>query len=203
MEILAKEHGISGPRCTISCNEQPDDLKVLTVSVDGICDKMATFWCKNPGVFPLVEQRTAFLEQVHEDAFINDLLNFEIPSELKRNDEYQQCGVDHYRSRQVEALLTPLSPEEIFWEGALHILSHPSHELKGGMGFPTEIPAPKECSATEVYDILDNRNSQLTHKLTSGVQSTSTYLGRIANKLDGRVTRRILRGNFVYTINWK
>jgi len=62
---------------------------------------------------------------------------------------------------------------------------------------------PRCEGATEVYDILDNRNSQLTHKLTSGVQSITTYLGRIANKLDGRVTRRILRGNFVYTINWK
>jgi hypothetical protein len=82
-------------RCTISCNEQPDDLKILPVSVDGICDKMVTFWCKNPGVFPLVEQGTAFLEEVHEEfpAFINYLLNFEIPSELKQNDEYQRCDV--------------------------------------------------------------------------------------------------------------
>jgi hypothetical protein len=192
-------------KCTISCNEQPDDLRILPVSVDGIRDKMATFWVKNPGVFPPVEERAAFLEQVHAafPAFIDYLLNFKIPKELKQHDEYQRCGVDTYRSRQVEALLTPLSPEEIFWEGALHILSHSSHELKGGMGFPTEISTPKECSATQVYDILDNRNSQLTRKLTSGVQSTSTYLGRIANKLDGRVTRRILRGNFVYTINWK
>jgi hypothetical protein len=111
-------------RCTISCNEQPDDLKILPVSVDGVRDKMATFWCKNPGVFPLVEARGAFLKQVQEEfpAFIAYLLNFKIPAELQKNDEYQRCGVDTYRSRQVEALLTPLAPEETFWESCCHIL---------------------------------------------------------------------------------
>jgi hypothetical protein len=179
-------------RMTISCNEEPADLKIIP-PLDDLENKLMLFKCTLADM-PMptgdIKARQRFIAAIRAEipAFIDSLLSFKIPSDLY----HERFGIKGYLHPELVRLVRKLDREE-----DLLRLIRDAKKLSPQIDLAL-------ITATELHKSLFDIKSLREHLLS--ITQSPNWVGQLLNKLadrnDGTVTlNTVVRGYQHYTIN--
>jgi len=160
-------------RVSITMNDEPEDLLVLPPIDESLKDKLIVLNAHVPESTPLpqsIEERRNFCYAIASElpAFVQALLNFEIPKELRSS----RFGVTHYHNPRILEVLDDSTPETKLLEM-----------------IKSEIVGPWTGTAAELQSELQGTRSDVRYeaqKLLHWYGATGTYLGRLSKKYPQR-----------------
>jgi hypothetical protein len=183
-------------RVCFSLNDEPENLLVLPPLDDSVRDKIFVFKASRPSLFDTPgwgDSRTADMAKLVSEIpyFLDFLGRHQVPDNLKDI----RFGITAYQHPDIKVALDCMSPEERMLE------------LIDEAFFP-------ECGSFETGDFTgkaaaierrligsDSTVKESARGLLSWPQAASTYLARLADREDGRVTAKTARGGYkVFTI---
>jgi hypothetical protein len=179
-------------RMTISCNEEPADLKIIP-PLDGLEDKLMLFKCALASM-PMptgdITARQKFAAAIKGElpAFIDSLLSFKIPSDLY----HERFGIKGYMHPELVRMVRKLDCEE-----DLLRLIRDAKKLSPQIDLAL-------ITAAELHKSLFEIESLREHLLS--ITRSPSWVGQLLNKLadrnDGTVTlNTVVKGYQHYTIN--
>jgi hypothetical protein len=183
-------------RMSVSCNEQPDDLKIIP-PLDGLENKLLLFRCSlaampMPTGSPQARAKFAAAIRAELPAFIDSLLKFKIPQAL----HHERFGIKGYLHSELIRMVRRLDPEE----KALEMI-RAAKLITSTKKFPIDLT---KVTTAELYHSLHKIKSlrdQLSEIARSPVR-LGQLLGLLADRNDGTVYRStIVQGDQRWTIN--
>jgi hypothetical protein len=158
-------------RLSISVNDEPENLMILPPIDESIEDKLIILKAakhRMPLPTETNEEREFFIETLHAELphFIDFLLNFEIPVELRS----QRYGITHYQHPEILETLGTLAPETKLLDLIERTL------------FDSAAQGVWEGSAAELERLLTKDSSPVRREalqLFSFPAACGTYLGRL------------------------
>ncbi len=184
-------------RVTCSLNDEPENLLVLPPLDESVADKIMIFKVKRPEILDTPAwgpSRSDNMAKLVSEVpyFLSHLKSFSIPKHL----EDDRFGIVAYQHADVKVALETMTPEtrllelidEVFWPDDATAGTGDSHFLKASTIERRLIGKDSE--------VKESARTLLSH--WSG--ATGTYLARLADREDGRVTVKTLHGTKVYKI---
>jgi hypothetical protein len=161
-------------RLTISCNDEPENLMILPPMDESITDKVIMFKVNSGSMPPpseTGEERTALRNalQAERPAFIDFLLDFEIPEEIRGT----RYGVKEYHHPDILDVLNALSPEQRLMD------------IIDARLFQFNMPGSWKGTAIDLERELTDETCSMrleARKLFNFYNAGATYLARLANK---------------------
>jgi CHC2 zinc finger/Toprim-like len=179
-------------RLSVSLNNEVENLAMLPVLEPSIVDKIMVFKTERPACLPNTnDERGPFLSAIRKEfqAFISDLLNYTIPSELRSG----RFGISHYINTELSGELDGLAPESQLLDLMEIALFTPLETQTGPL------------TATEIYTkLLESPHRDAARRLLGGgIRTTGTYLKRLAQRSKPRVKTWQSNGSSKYIIERK
>jgi hypothetical protein len=183
-------------RLSITVNDDPEHLMILPPLDDSIEDKVMLLLAQKftmPMPTQSLEQRKALQARIAEElpAYIEYLCNWEIPEELRDG----RFGVRHFHHPELLAALDSLSPEMRL----LSLINEHVFSDKTLCADETFFP-PWTGTASRLEAFLVDKCAYEARRLFSYNTACGVYLGRLHKKLPGRISRKVLAGQTVWTI---
>ena len=184
-------------RATFSINDEPENVVTIPPLDDSMQDKLIIFKIQRPGIFDTSAWGKVRSENMRNlvaeiPYFLDFLKKFQVPIELQGD----RCGVANFQHPDIMVALNAMSQEE-------RLLELIDDEL-----FPNDATAgsgPFVGKASKVERALLRRESssrESASKLLYFSGAVGTYLARLADREDGRVTFTTGRGGTrEYTIH--
>jgi len=168
-------------RVSVSLNDESENLMALPPMDESIMDKISLFLCgkaEMPMPSTTSEERDAFGAALRAElpAYVAWLHQWQIPEELRTN----RFGVTHWHHPRIVDEINGLAPE-------VQLLGHIDALL-----FDSPVPSSWTGTAEELQRQLtagDFRFAGQARNLLSWPNACGVYLGRLANKMPGRVRR--------------
>jgi hypothetical protein len=183
-------------RMSVSCNEQPGDLKIIP-PLDGLENKLMLFRCAlaampMPTGDPQARAKFATAIRAQLPAFIDSLLKFKIPADL----HHERFGIKGYLHPELIRMVRRLDPEEEALE-----LIRDAKLISLKKSSPIDLIAVAAAELHEILHKIKNLRDQLL-KTANSPRRLGQLLGKLADRIDGTVDRNtIVQGNQRYTIH--
>jgi hypothetical protein len=178
-------------RMTVSCNLEEKDLRIVP-PLEGLDDKILLFKCDlcpmpMPTGTPVEREKFKVAIRAGLPAFLYNVLSFKVPADLR----HERFGVKGYMHPELAKTVRDLEPEQELLELVT--------DYKAAV--PTLVLA--DITAAELHATLYERQ-HLRDQLRSIAQSPRSLgklLGKLADRNDGIVTLRWVRGLRIWTMN--
>jgi len=178
-------------RLSITLNDESENLMVLPPIDDSIEDKMIMLKASNAAM-PMPTgtnaERDLFWNQLMSElpAFLDYLVNWEIPEELKK----ARYGISHFHHPVLLREIDALSPE-------FRLLAIIDKDLFGNELSSTWLGTSEDL---EVFLTQKGNYQYETRKLLSWNNACGTYLGRLSKKYPARFVKKHTEKGYTWTI---
>jgi len=189
-------------RCSLSVNEEPENLIILPPLDESLTDKIFLFKCfltnyakatddgsttpHQPMPMPaeLPEDRQKFISTISDElpAFCQALLEWKIPDEIRAT----RFGVRAFHHPDLLAALSEMSPERRLLELIEACFPHGRHSWS--------------ATAHDIESRLRDGRTKDLERISHSAQSVGNYLARLQRQFPTRVSSRVVHGRLVWTI---
>lgn len=182
-------------RMTISLNNEQERLQVLPPMDSDVADKLMLLWVNRremPMPTRTAEEQEGFWSalMVEMPHFIHYLLQWQIPPELT----CPRFGIAHYHHPTLLEALERTSPENRLLSLMDHLIFN-----RGDRQDQCGFDGPAEQLEQHLRRADDAFRRQLD-QILSFPAACGTYLGRLEKKVGSRVSKRVIHGQTIWTI---
>jgi hypothetical protein len=183
-------------RLSISVNDEPENLMVLPPLDDSLRDKLILLRAEKhpmPMQTNTPTEKAAFWETIRNElpAFVQHLLDFEIPESLKSN----RFGITHFHHPTILEAIEELAPEMHLLEQIEQYLFTETFKGATHWGWGTASEFEQELRQWGPDRQID--------KVLSFRSAAGTYLARLAAKMPERISSRRIHGKRLWLIKNK